>query len=212
MTPAPTLNRAARRTLARAQARAPRPTARRYAPDVTAHARTLARAQEFTPDEVQRLASEAHEAFHAFKTGGGSSDHFDTLALIVNVVLIRAEAIDAASGGGDVCVRAAQAAQDALMRMKDRRQRMGRWALDAAGMAAIETALDVHDQLLELGTIGQIIDAMREVQRRMDSGVVLGNAADEPDPTIEFSRPPWRVGWNEGLCFTHPKRVTVGMP
>jgi hypothetical protein len=180
-TTAATPNRAARRAAERAARSAQARIARRPASprigllDPNAHARALAKAQEFSSAEAEQLTAEAHKAFQAFRHGGGTRAYFDTLAIVVNVVLVRGESIDAASGGGDVVVSAAKAAQDALMRALARHQRLKRWGFDAAGLAAMETALDVHDQLLQLGTIGQMIDALGEVQRRMQRGQVLEN-------------------------------------
>jgi len=171
------MNRTARRALARAQARTPRPAARRtgrWQADARAHWRTIARVQPFTPEEILRLTIPGRVAFEALRSGSGTEGDWHTLAALANVAMVAGERID------QRCVDCAQAAQAALMRALDRGHRLGRWLLDGQGLQDIPAVLDLYDQLVELCTPIQMHAAYLEVLRRAEGGEWIGNAGSEP--------------------------------
>jgi hypothetical protein len=128
--------------------------------------RVISELKPFDDSEVLQLSLPPREAFEAMRSGRGNDGDFDTLAAVVNVSLVRCEAIG--QNGVELC----KEAQEALMHMKARRIEMGRWGLDYQAMQTLPAVIDLHEQLLELSTPRQMMDAMKEVLRRMNAGDV----------------------------------------
>lgn len=123
--------------------------------------------QPFTPDELTKLKTPVREAFERMRCGTGEEDHFHTLAAVVNVSLIRSESID------PFCVETCQRAQAALMAMRGRFQRLGKWGFDSAALQDLPPVIDLHEQLLQMSTPLQMADAMQITINRMESGQTL---------------------------------------
>lgn len=151
------MNRAARRAEAKA---AKSPTRRRI--DPFAYLRTIGSLQPFTEAEKTKLSLPVRMAYEALRTGKADEGDFDTLAVVVNTCLIRAEQISPA------LVDRVIEAQDAMMRIKERHLRTGRMGLDAQAMADLLPILDLHEQLIDLSTPAQMRDALLEVMARID--------------------------------------------
>lgn len=128
--------------------------------------RTIGMAQQFTPEEITQLMLPASVAYESLRTGRGTEDDFDTLAQVVNVALVRCEAI------GQPGVELCKDAQSALMDMLARHRRTGRWGLDHNALRDLPPALDLYHQLLQLSTAGQMTAAMREVLQRAAAGQI----------------------------------------
>ena len=128
--------------------------------------RLLNELKPFDQAEQMSLALPPRLAFQSIKDGRGVESDFDTLAAVVNVAMVRCEEI------GQPGVELCQEAQACLMDMKVRQARTGRWGFDYRALQAIPPAIDLHEQLLELSTPKQMMDAMREVVKRMNAGQV----------------------------------------
>lgn len=120
----------------------------------------------FDQTEQLSLALPPRVAFEAIRDGRGVEGDFDTLAAVVNVAMVCCEQI------GQEGVELCREAQEALMVVKARHQTTGRWGFDYRALQAIPPAVELHEQLLELSTPKQMMDAMREVVRRMNAGLV----------------------------------------
>ena len=129
--------------------------------------RTMGKIQPFTADELVQLKIPPRVAFESLRRGHGTEFDFHTLAGVANNTLICAESIH------PDCVAVAQKAQDALMRVLERANRLGKWGLDSAGLKDLPPVLEMHEQLLERYTPIQMQNAMRETIRRMQKGQTL---------------------------------------
>lgn len=128
--------------------------------------RLIRELQPFDAEEQLTLALPPRLAFESIRDGKASHPDFDTLAGVVDVAMVRCEEIG--QEGVDLC----KDAQACLLETKARYERTGRWGFDYRALQAIPPAIDLHEQLLELSTPKQMMDAMREVVRRMNSGQV----------------------------------------
>jgi hypothetical protein len=149
---------------------------RRLEASPTAPLRALVGSMPFDEAEQTKLQLPGHVAYEALRTGKASDEagDFDTLAIIANVCLIRAEQIDRdarrdgqAVSDADFLVPVVQEAQEALMRIKARSMRTGRMVATGPELQALATMLDIHDQLVANSTPRQMELALREVARRM---------------------------------------------
>jgi len=61
-------------------------------------------------------------------------------------------------------------AQDALIRVRERAGRTGKWAMDGEGIRVILAAVNIHDEQISRATRGQVTAALIEVNRRIESG------------------------------------------
>lgn len=128
--------------------------------------RLISELRPFDAAEQMALALPPRVAFQSVRDGKGSDSDFDTLAAVVNVAMVRCEEI------GQEGVELCQEAQASLMEVKARHERTGHWGFDYRALQAIPTAIELHEQLLELSTPRQMMDAMREVVKRMNAGQV----------------------------------------
>ena len=151
---------------------------------ISAHGRKLARQQAtradphslcrvmgnvtpFTPEELAELKTPPRVAFESLRRGQGTEFDFHTLAAVANNTLVCAESIH------PDCIEVAKRGQDALMAMLDRMNRLGKWGLDSQALHDLPPVLDLHEQLLDLYTPGQMKAAMTETMRRMKAGQTL---------------------------------------
>lgn len=139
---------------------------RRYAADPMAMYRVLNRLQEFTEEEQKLLTNPLRAAFERLRSGAGDANDWQELASATNIALIRSESVD------PLCVETCMRAQDALLRAKDRYQRMKVWGFDGQALQDIPPLLDLHEQFVTLSTPLQMQQAVRETYRRMRSGQV----------------------------------------
>lgn len=133
--------------------------------------RLIRELQPFDNVEQTALALPPWVAFESMRDGKGTENDYDVLAIVANVSMIMCEEIGHA--GVEVCPDA----QACLMGVKARHERTGRWGFDYLALQAIPAAIDLHEQLLALATPRQMMEAMREVMRRMNAGQVHGVAA-----------------------------------
>ena len=139
-------------------------TKRRWQKDPSAMYRVMSMQQPFTPSEQVKLNLPVREALQSFRDGTGTDVHWHTLAAITNVCLIRGEAI------GQEVVDVAKDGQEAIMSVMERFNRTGKWGVSHDDLARLEVCIDLHEQLIELSTPGQMLQAFRDVINRMNAG------------------------------------------
>lgn len=144
--------------------------AKRRPADPSSIYRLMNKIQLFTPAELRTLKLPVRLAFESLRTGAGGEGDFHTLAAAVNTAMVRSESID------QLCVETCQRAQGALMLVKSRFDRLGKWGLDATSLQDIPPAIDLHEQLLDMSTPLQMQNAMAETIRRMNAGHALATA------------------------------------
>lgn len=138
--------------------------------DPLAGMRAISGMTPFTQAEQASLNLPVRLAWQAFCEGMAQGNDFDTLACVVNVSLIRAESIGSAE-----IIEACKLAQDSLMRIIERKRKTGKFGLNYQDREDIPPILDMHEQLIELSTPKQMMDALQEVLNRLNSGKTLGD-------------------------------------
>ena len=154
------MNRAQRRQPAKATKAKPG----RGRADPFAYLRTIEGLQHLPDSAKADLCLPVRMAYEALRTGTATEGDIDTLAVAINASLMRAEKISSA-----LVVRVIEA-QEAVLRIKARQQRTGRFGLDAQAMAELLPVIDLYEQLIDLSTRAQMADAIREVMARRDRG------------------------------------------
>lgn len=130
--------------------------------DCAAIFKVMNRLQPFTPAELARLELPIRISYDALKNGKGTRSDYQDLADAINVAMVRAEAIS------PLAEAMVLKARDAMMRMLERFTRLGRWGFDGPAIDEVLCAVEFHEELLRNSTPQQMIDAMREVYRRVD--------------------------------------------
>lgn len=128
--------------------------------------RTIKENQPFTAQEVTDLVLPVHLALEAFRTGAAKQTDMDTLAIVANTCLIRAEQI-----ASDL-VDAVKDAQESLMQVQLRHKRTGRYGMTSEEMTEAACVIDLYEQLLNLSTPRQMRLAIEECLRRSRAGLV----------------------------------------
>lgn len=119
------------------------------------------------PDQQRDLGLNVWLSFELM-TKGGSEIAWHNLASTLNIAMRLAEVGIGAEYLSDITK-----AQDALVRIDYRQRRTGSWAFDAEGMAAVQAALEIHDEQMKLAERGEVRSAINEVNKRLKSGDVL---------------------------------------
>lgn len=119
--------------------------------------------RQFDEHEAATLSNETRMAWHRLTHGDGNQGDFDLLANSSNVALVRAEAL------GELAIETVQRAQAAIVAMKERYQRTGRFGADAAALQDVPLMLDFYDDLLAYGSPQIMTDALNEVVSRINS-------------------------------------------
>jgi hypothetical protein len=120
--------------------------------------------------QVRDLALYCHSAIDALSRGQGTDHHTNHLALAVNVSLMLCEA----GLGGDWLDKVREA-QDALVTLEARRNRIGRYVLSGLELQRLTAAIELHDSQLASPdcTEGLMVRALTEIRRRVESGNVI---------------------------------------
>ena len=119
--------------------------------------------QILTDDALQDLGIAYHTAFALMRQHGGE-EPFHTLAAAINIAGRFCE-----MGIGDEYQDDVQAAVQALIRVRERAMRLGKWALDGAGIQAVARGLKVHDAQMASATYNELRSAIEEVFRRNEA-------------------------------------------
>ncbi len=124
--------------------------------------RPILMCRQFNDEEASILAVEVRMAWQRLTHGDGTQDDFDLLANSSNVALIRAEEIDA------LAVEVVLRAQTAIIAMKERYQRVGKFGADAVALADVPPMLDFYCDLLTFSSPQNMTDALLESINRMN--------------------------------------------
>jgi hypothetical protein len=143
----------------------------RYLHRIAANAERRRDANPLTSDQQRDLGLAYRLSFDTMLRGGSESA-WHSLAASLNIALILCERRIGAEYEPQI-----KAAMQALMRCKYRQHQTGSWALDAAGIAALRTALEIHDAQVEIAERAEIRAAINEVHRRVETGDVYAEAA-----------------------------------
>jgi len=144
-----------------------KPPRRRWQKDPSAIYRVMGMRQPFTQAEQVKLNLPVREALQSMRDGTGNDVHWNTLAAITNVCLLRGERI-----APDV-MDVAKDGQMAVLSIKDRFDRTGKWGVSHDDLVNLEACIDLHEQLIELSTPAQMLQAFRDVLTRMKAGHVI---------------------------------------
>lgn len=109
----------------------------------------------------QDVSIVAHQAMRALVSGDGTEFDVEHLAVATNLSMLLTEL-----GVGREYLAVAIAGQEAVVRCRARAERTGKWGLDGPAIAAIDLALELHDQQVEIATQAQMSAAIREMHRR----------------------------------------------
>ena len=132
----------------------------RYQADPMAIFKVMNKLTPFNDIELLRLELPIRMAFEALRTGQGTESDFHDLCAAINTTMVRSEAVD------PLCEQTAIAARDALMRCWHRHQKTQRWGFDGPALYEIEAGISLHEELIRNSTPLEMIEALREVQRR----------------------------------------------
>lgn len=121
-------------------------------------------ANPLTGDQQRDLGLAYHIAFENMLKRGSEEDWY-ILAGTMNVALVLAE-----KGYGEEFIPEVKAAMEAMMDCKYRADRTKRWAFDGAGIQAMRTALDIHDQQCALATRAEIKTVLQAIMKRANEG------------------------------------------
>lgn len=127
----------------------------------TAIADTFASRLPMAIDKQQDVSLVAHQSLTALTQGQGTEFDAEALAVAMNLSMLLAE-LDV----GKEYLPIAIAGQEAVVRCQARAAKAGKWGLDGPAIAAIEQALELHDQQVEIATQAQMSAAVREMHRR----------------------------------------------
>jgi hypothetical protein len=144
-----------------------KPPRRRWQKDPSAIYRVMGMQQLFTTAEQVKLNLPIREALQSLRDGDGNDTHWHTLAAVVNVCLLRGERI------APEVMQCAKDGQMAVLSIKDRFDRTGKWGVSHSDLVNLEACIDLHEQLIELSTPAQMLQAFRDVIDRMNAGHVI---------------------------------------
>jgi hypothetical protein len=130
----------------------------------TAWAATIANSQPTPAADVTRIMVSVRMSYERLKQGDAPVSDFERLAAVLNVGLIRGEAI------GSQVVEAMKLAMEAILECHRLHQRHGRWGFTGPGIQAMNEALEFYEQILRLSSPNQMEAAVKESYRRMVAG------------------------------------------
>ncbi len=134
----------------------------------------VTRRMPLAEDQTRDLGLAYHISLQAMLNGHGSEQAWSTLACSINIALLLSEQGIEASA-----IQTIKLAQEALLRVRDRAQRTGKWAFDGEGIRVILAAVNIHDEQISRVTRKQITDALNEVHRRIEVGEVFIDTTKE---------------------------------
>jgi hypothetical protein len=129
---------------------------------------------DLDPEQLRDLRIGYHGALAALTSGHANDSEANALALASNVALMLCE-----YGIGREYLDEVIAAQHAVMSIKLRRDRVGRYGATGPELALLQTLLDLHDAQLDSEDCKEyvLIGALVECKRRAAAGHVLEVAA-----------------------------------
>ncbi len=149
----------------------PKKSRNRYTPNPLFSLAVLQRnsAEAFTKDKLDALMLHVLSAMRAIEMGSGSEEDILQLALASNISLILCEAEI-----GSEYIFQVKDAQYAITQMHERFLSTGKVEVTAAGAIELHAMLDLHGQQMahEDCTEGKLVQALREIQHRHQSGAL----------------------------------------
>lgn len=141
---------------------------RNYQRDPEAWIRAVSMQHGMTRDQLDDLGKAIHTGILRMRNGLGLEEDFWTFAAMANVSLILCERDVGAEHIGIV-----YAVQEALMEIKARHQRTGKWGFSGPEMQAISDGATLHEQ--QIASVPRVAcrDALLEARRRAAQGHVL---------------------------------------
>ena len=140
---------------------------RRWEKDPSTIYRVMGMQQAFTPAEQATLNLPVRESLQSLRDGTADENHWNTLAGVANVCLLRGERI------AQQVVDVAKDAQAAVLDILERHKRTGKWGMNHHDMDRLLPCIDLYEQLIELSTPAQMIAAMRDTIKRIDAGQII---------------------------------------
>lgn len=125
-----------------------------------------------TKDQLDDLGKAIHHGIERMRLGHGIEEDFWTFAAMANVSLILCE-----RGVGEEYLPIVFALQDALMEIKARHARTGKWGFSGPEMQAIGDGATLHEQQIANVPRGACRDALFEARRRAARGDILQRVA-----------------------------------
>ena len=119
----------------------------------------------YSPEQAAELTNIARMAWHRLTHGEGDKDDWDVLATTSNSVMVIAESLDA------LAVELAERAQAAILAMRHRWERSGRWGADAQALSDVPPMLDAYHAIVSESSCNQMRASVIEAQRRINQGV-----------------------------------------
>jgi hypothetical protein len=120
--------------------------------------------QPFPEAEVTRILIKVHDAFAQLRNGSADVDLFDRMAAVLNVGMVRCEAI------GQQGVEVFKRAQEALMEADRFFGSYKRFGFTGPGLVAMRLAIALYEEILRASTPRQMADAQQECIRRISAG------------------------------------------
>lgn len=136
---------------------------RRWQKDYGVLQRVLNRLEPFTEEELAKLLLPIRMSFDALRNGTGTEQDFLDVVAACNSASMRGAEVD------PLCQQTAVTGLLALRRMWEGHKRIGKWGFDGSGLADVELAIELHEQLVRLSTPLELQRAMRRVIAARDA-------------------------------------------
>lgn len=136
------------------------------------------------PQAVTKVKISHHMAMLAMTQGHGGREEWQEIANALNAGIILAE-----MGYGIEYVPDMEKAQGAMVLIRDRLKETGRITLRAFEMQAINEALALHDEQLEIAPVRDISRAILEVEKQIARGNFVRVLPSEQPPPSSQSLP-----------------------
>ncbi len=141
---------------------------RKYAKDCSAIYRVMAKNQPLTVDEQAEVTNPIFVAYDKMSKGTATAIDFNYLGECANVCMIQAEKMNEPS-----LVETVALAMQAVLKIKERHERLGKWGLCYFSMLHIPPVIEMYEQIVQLLTPKQTIDLLRETQNRIRKNQVV---------------------------------------
>ncbi|KVN92586.1 hypothetical protein [Burkholderia ubonensis] len=112
-------------------------------------------------------------AFDRMRAGRGDMSTWSTISGMTHIAAAMAE-----RGIGHEHIDALERALAGIERAERHGRESGCWTFDGDALSAVKAALDIHDAQLEVATIGDAREAIKEAERRIDRKIGARSAND----------------------------------
>lgn len=129
-------------------------------------------ASKLKDDQLTDLGVAYWLSFENLRAGDANEESWSCVACALNVALVLCE-----KGIGAEYEQQLVAALDGTFRAKIRSTKTGKFRLDGDALRDIETALQIHDQQMEIAKRWEVTAAMNTIYKRLADGNVYQEAA-----------------------------------